>query len=167
MATSPALKVRFPSLQNHACAVTQAQLPMHNVTLSACCRCCLLYLVPNRVRIPSETGMATTCIFGMHTRTGICTAPFALEHSALYFAHAACFSPALLHHVLPDFRLWQALSHGPAGDAAVGGVPLSPSTMAVAQGPSLAAASGTTVPGNSQPHILIVRQEIETCLTWI
>ena len=61
----------------------------------------------------------------------------------------------LLHDVLPVFRPWQALSHGPAGDAAVGGVTLSPSTMAVAQGPSLAAASGTTVPGTLQPHILI------------
>ena len=47
MATSPALKVRFPSLHNCTCTVTQAQLPMHSVTSSACCRCCLLCSVPS------------------------------------------------------------------------------------------------------------------------
>jgi hypothetical protein len=62
---------------------------------------------------------------------------------------------AFLHCVPYESRPWQALSHGPAGDAAVGGVTLSPSIMAVAQGPSLAAASSTTVPGRSQPHILL------------
>ena len=54
-----------------------------------------------------------------------------------------------LHCVSPDSTPCHALSHGPTGDAAVGGVTLSPSTMAVAQGPSLAAASGTTVPGKT------------------
>ncbi len=89
-----------------------------------------------------------------HLPLTIANAPrsaFNCQHGTVLAANAARFSSLCPY----ESRPWQALSHGPAGDAAVGGVTLSPSIMAVAQGPSLAAASGTTVPGRSQPHILL------------